>query len=224
MMASMTRWQTDADDVLTGTVAGWALDSATDAIIVIDGEGIVRAWNRAATALFGYARHEALGRDVDFMIPARLREAHHQAFSAAMLRGALASDGAARRTKAMRGDGSPVYIDMTFAMLLDDAGAAIGSVAVARPATERDAPTRGRRRYRGARVDVTFDSALCNHNGQCTKNFPEVFDTAKRPWINPTVAADEDAERHLRATVAGCPTGALQTLEVGEPDDDPAAG
>lgn len=219
----MADWTTP-DGVLTGELAAWALDSATDAIIVIDEAGLVRAWNRACVDLFGWSQEFAIGRDVDFMIPPRLREGHHRGFSSAMKRGALASDGAARRTKSLRGNGEPIYIDMTFAALRDDQGLMIGAVAVARPASQHDEPTHGRKRYTGPLVDVTFDSALCNHNGQCVRNMSEVFDTAKRPWINPTVADDAGLEARLRATVAGCPTGALQTLEVGAPDDDSSAG
>lgn len=209
---------------LTGDLAGWALDSATDAIIVIDSAGIVIAWNRAAVKLFGFTREFAVGRDVEFMIPPRLREGHHRGFNSAMERGALASDGSARRTKSLTADGEAVYIDMTFATLEDDERRVIGAVAVARPVDMRDEPTQGRRRYTGPRVDVTFDAALCNHNGQCVRSMPEVFNTAKRPWINPTVADDGAAELLLRTTVANCPTGALQTLEPGAPDDDAVAG
>lgn len=208
----------------TGDMAGWALDSATDAIIVIDTDGLVLAWNRACVELFGFTKEYAIGRDVDFMIPPKLRDAHHKGFSSAMQRGALASDGSARRTKSLTADGDSVYIDMTFAMLLDDDGTPRGSVAVARPVDERDRPTGGRKRYKGALVDVTFDSALCNHNGQCTANMPEVFNTAKRPWIKPTVADDAELEQRLRTTVANCPTGALQIMETDEPDDDAAQG
>lgn len=209
---------------LSGELAGWAMDSANDPIIVIDRDGIVRGWNRACETLFGWSQADAIGRDVDFMIPPKLREAHHRGFNAAIARGALASDGSARRTRSLCADGSSVYIDMTFAMLTDPDGVVHGAVAVARGVSERDAPTRGRKRYRGPLVDVTFDSALCNHNGQCVANSPEVFNTAKRPWIDPTAASDEERAERLRTTVRNCPTGALQWLEPGAPDDPDLAG
>lgn len=220
----MTSWNPESTEQITGEVAAWALDSATDAIIVIDGQGIVRVWNQACGRMFGYTKDDAIGRDVEFMIPLKLRDAHHRAFSAAMERGAMASDGSARRTKALCADGTSLYIDMTFAMLETPDGQVIGSVAVARPAPveQNEAkPQPGRKRYRGPRVDVTFDLALCNHNGQCTHNMPEVFDRKQRPWINPGMATDETLEAKLRTTVANCPTGALQILEVG--DADPGA-
>ena len=53
-------------------------------------------------------------------------------FFAAMESGHLASDGRARRTKSLTASGGTVYITMTFAVVQDDAGETIGSVAVAR--------------------------------------------------------------------------------------------
>ena len=223
-------WDEQAASVLSGDVAGWALDSATDAIIVIDEAGLVRGWNRACEKLFGFAQADVVGTDVEFMIPLRLRDPHHRAFNAAIARGAMVSDGSARRTKALCADGTTVYIDMTFAMLTTGDGQVIGSVAVARPAATKEtaaapaAPQPVRKRYNGPRVDVTFLAPLCNHNGQCSRNMPEVFDVKKRPWINPTVADTPELEQRLRTTVANCPTGALQTLEVNDPDPDPAEG
>ena len=37
------------------------MESATDAIISADDEGLIRSWNSAATILFGHAEAEAVG-------------------------------------------------------------------------------------------------------------------------------------------------------------------
>ena len=60
--------------------------------------------------------------------------------------------------------------------------------------------------YVGADVVVTFDAAVCQHAGECVRGLAEVFDTQKRPWINPD-GAPADA---VRAQVQRCPSGALQ--------------
>ncbi|WP_409482988.1 PAS domain S-box protein [Arsenicicoccus dermatophilus] len=109
-----------------------ALEAAGDAVIVIDRDGLVRAWNPASERLFGHRAADMIGQDVAAMIPERLRPLHDRGFAAAMAAGRLASDGAPRRTKAIRPDGSSVYVVMTFAVVTDETGAAIGSVAVAR--------------------------------------------------------------------------------------------
>lgn len=109
-----------------------ALNQAGDAIIVIDRDGLVCGWNEHSEKLFGHQVDDVMGKSLDFMIPERLRQAHDKGFGAAMDSGHLASDGKARRTKAVKPDGSNVFVEMTFAVISDDEGTAIGSVAVAR--------------------------------------------------------------------------------------------
>ncbi len=45
------------------------MESAIDAIISADDLGIIRSWNSAATALFGFAEDEAIGRPLELIIP-----------------------------------------------------------------------------------------------------------------------------------------------------------
>lgn len=53
------------------------LDSALDAVIAIDADGIVVEWSRAATEIFGYSREAAIGRPLEaLIIPQHLVEAH----------------------------------------------------------------------------------------------------------------------------------------------------
>lgn len=114
------------------TFVAEALRQAGDAIIAIDRDGIIRLWNEHAAVLFGRPEAEAVGQDVKIMIPERLQDAHDEGFFTAMARGHLASDGRARRTKGVKGDGSTVFVTMTFAVINGADGEAIGAVAVAR--------------------------------------------------------------------------------------------
>ena len=114
------------------------LADTPDALIFADKGGLIRAWNAGAEAVFGFSAAEAIGQSLDLIIPERLRAAHDRGFFAAMASGRLASDGKARRTKALTPDGDSVYVTMTFAVISDASGAAIGAAAVARE-WERDA-------------------------------------------------------------------------------------
>lgn len=109
-----------------------ALDSAGDAIIVIDRAGIIRAWNPGAHKLFGWNPEQTIGQDVKIMIPERLRSSHDRGFFAAMDAGHLHSDGRPRHTKAVGPSGETIYVTMSFAVVTDASGATLGSVAVAR--------------------------------------------------------------------------------------------
>ncbi len=70
-----------------------------------------------------------------------------------------------------------------------------------------------RKTFTGPIVDVSFDGELCKHSGECVRGMPTVFDTAKRPWINPETATTPFLAEALRRTVAKCPSGALHIEE-----------
>ncbi len=74
-----------------------------------------------------------------------------------------------------------------------------------------------RKHYTGPLVDVTDDRELCIHSAECVRGMAAVFDTSRRPWMNPTVADTPDLAEELRAVVARCPSGALQ-IEQGPAD------
>jgi len=68
-----------------------------------------------------------------------------------------------------------------------------------------------RRSYVGGGVTVSFDGDVCQHSGVCVKGLAAVFDTARKPWIDPDGApADE-----VIAQVALCPSGALRIEPAG---------
>ncbi len=52
------------------------LDAAPDAMLVIDGSGIVRFANRQVSALFGYLHDEIVGRNVEILMPERFHARH----------------------------------------------------------------------------------------------------------------------------------------------------
>jgi len=61
------------------------------------------------------------------------------------------------------------------------------------------------RRYEGETVDITFNLKRCIHAQECVKRLNEVFDTKKRPWIQPdNASADAAAD-----VIHRCPSGAL---------------
>jgi CDGSH-type Zn-finger protein/uncharacterized Fe-S cluster protein YjdI len=63
-----------------------------------------------------------------------------------------------------------------------------------------------RKAYRSERITVSFDLRRCIHARECVRGLPEVFNTEKRPWIQPD-RAEPDA---ITTVVLRCPSGALQ--------------
>ncbi len=94
-------------------------------------------WNRAAAVLFGYSPEEALGRNLDMVIPEHLRAAHWRGFEAAMTSGHTRLHGRATLTRAINKTGDKLYVEMTFAMVNNQQGEVVGSVAIARDVTAR---------------------------------------------------------------------------------------
>ncbi|MDE2397282.1 MAG: isocitrate lyase/phosphoenolpyruvate mutase family protein [Burkholderiales bacterium] len=115
-----------------------------EALIFADREGRIRVWNGAAEALFGHSAAQALGQNLDLIIPERFRAAHWRAYDAAIATGRVAHPGEVRTTRAVHRDGSKVYVEMSFGVVTDAQGSALGSLAVARPQRSPvDAPAAG---------------------------------------------------------------------------------
>lgn len=67
----------------------------------------------------------------------------------------------------------------------------------------------------GNSVTISYNKLLCSHAAQCVKLGDGVFDSKRRPWIDPSQSS-LDA---VRAAVQGCPSGALRIAE-GEAEHD----
>ena len=118
-------------------LAEWIIQQSSDALIYSDRFGKIRRWNAAAAHLFGYTENDAIGASLDLIIPERLRAAHWAGFEAAMTSGRTRLDGKPTLTRALHVSGRKLYVEMTFAVVKDDTGTAIGSVAMARDVTEK---------------------------------------------------------------------------------------
>lgn len=112
--------------------------SLADAVIFADAQGVIRVWNAAAQAVFGFSAGEALGKHLDLIIPERLRAAHWAGFDRALQSGTTRLAGRATLTRGLHKDGRRLYVDMSFAIVRAATGEVLGAVAVARDVTERE--------------------------------------------------------------------------------------
>lgn len=125
------------------------LEQAAEAVIYADRQGLIERWNAAATGMFGFDTAEALGQSLDLIIPEHLRAAHWRGYEAAMTNARTRLGGQPTLTRGLHKSGRKLYVEMSFALVLDDTGAPLGSVAVARDVTERVA----REKAAGARAE-----------------------------------------------------------------------
>jgi two-component system, LuxR family, sensor kinase FixL len=90
------------------------IDSAVDAIIVIDRRGRVEAFNAAAERLFGYAATDVLGRNVNMLMPEPYHGEHDQYMGRYLATGEKRIIGIGREVMARRREGTtfPVHLSV----------------------------------------------------------------------------------------------------------------
>lgn len=110
---------------------------APEAVVFADSGGDIRIWNGGAEHLFGFAAEEALGSSLDLIIPERFRSAHWSAFDKAIARGRTSGGDRVRTTRALHKEGRALYVDLSFTVVTDDAGAALGALSIGRDCTAR---------------------------------------------------------------------------------------
>lgn len=131
------------DDVLD---AQRLLDQAADALIYADVSGTIRYWNPAAARIFGHAPERAMGESLDLIIPEQFHDAHWAGYERATASGVTKYAGQALTTRALRADGSSLYVELSFAVIHGAEGTVTGVLAHARDITERFGQERATRR------------------------------------------------------------------------------
>jgi len=91
---------------------------ATDAIIVLDFDGNLRAWNPAAEHIYGYSEQEAMQRGIDAIVPEQDLDAAQTLLQRVRSGERLPPQRVRRRTK----DGNEMDAWATLSLLLDESG------------------------------------------------------------------------------------------------------
>lgn len=142
----MSNTENTASDTLPGDI----LRSMPEALVYADLEGIIRRWNPGAETVFGFTAAEALGQSLDLIIPERMRKAHWDGFNKAIVRKGTLPGRTSMITRSLHKSGEQIYVDMSFAMVKDESGKLLGSMAVARDATKRFLEEKSMRKQLGA--------------------------------------------------------------------------
>ena len=114
------------------------LNSASDAIIATDRDGLIVFWNPGAERIFGFTADEAAGRSLDLIIPENLRARHWEGFRRTMETGiSRYGHGDLLSVPGLTRDGRRISVEFTIVMLWGDRREPAGTVAVMRDVTKR---------------------------------------------------------------------------------------
>jgi PAS domain S-box-containing protein len=129
-------WRTDHELTLAEEVYRHfraIVESAEDAILSKDLNGIIKSWNPGAERMFGYKPHEIIGKPVTVLIPEEHRDEEPEIL-ARIRRGERIDH---YETVRQRKDGSLINISLTVSPIKDERGTVIGASKIARDITER---------------------------------------------------------------------------------------
>ena len=133
------------------------LEQSGEAVIVKDLNGVVTYWNREAVCLYGFSAKEAIGQSLRKLHAAELSEVEYQRLLERVRTGRPTSTTAERRKK----NGETIRVALKTTPLLDDQGALIGEITIARDVTESErVATSLHRANRALRVLSTVNQAL----------------------------------------------------------------
>jgi PAS domain S-box-containing protein len=141
-------------------LAALLVEQAPDGVIFAGTDGVIQVWNTAAERIFGHTAEEAIGQDLNIIIPERFQDAHWRGYDRALGEGATKYAGKALTTRSQRKDGTEIYVELGFAIVKDRAGEVIGASAHARDITERFEQERTNRRRLTALQKVVEEAGL----------------------------------------------------------------
>ncbi|MGH2743245.1 MAG: sensor domain-containing diguanylate cyclase, partial [Thermoleophilaceae bacterium] len=178
MASEAARLHSVGDGRLFEGVTRSILDAALDCIVVMAADGRVVEWNPAAEQTFGYAREEAIGRELaELIVPPDMREAHRRGLARYRATGSARVLGRRLELEAVRADGSVLPVELTITRLDRRPPLFVGYL---RDITQRrrsaEAVEEAERRYRTLveRLPVVVYSAELGPAGRWTYVSPQI--------------------------------------------------
>lgn len=145
------------------------LESAPDAMVVVDTAGCIQFVNARTEELFGYSARDLLGRPIELLVPERYRDRHleHRREYAAHPRARAMGQGI--ELFGRRSDGGEFPVEISLAPVSTDDGLLVS--AAIRDTTDRLALERAHaeseERFRSAFEHAPFGMALVDAHGNC---------------------------------------------------------
>jgi len=111
------------------------LETAPDAMIIVDRKGCIVIVNSQAESMFGYLREELFGEPVEILLPASLKKSHVKERAGYSVDPHVRPMGRGMELKGLRKDGSEFPVEISLSPVSTDSGSFVSSVI--RDVTER---------------------------------------------------------------------------------------
>ena len=108
-----------------------------DAVIYCDRSGTIRLWNAGAERIFGWTAEEAVGQNLDIIIPEKHRKVHWAGWERVMETGETKYGADPLAVPGLHKDGSTMSLEFSILLLADDTGYIEGIAAILRNVSRR---------------------------------------------------------------------------------------
>jgi adenylate cyclase len=116
------------------------VESATDAIVTADSDGVIVTWNPSAAAMFGHTAVEAIGRSLTLLVPERFHAAHTAGMARVVETGETRIIGTTVQVAGVHKDGHEFPIELSLATWMSNGERFFSGII--RDVTEKVALTR----------------------------------------------------------------------------------
>lgn len=111
------------------------IENAGEGIVGISKDRTIISWNQHAEKVFGFTKSEAIGKDINIIIPQDRMDTRQPLLERVISNGEVIND---LKTEGMRKDGAVVIVVVTISPIRDDFGNIIGASEIFRTLSEED--------------------------------------------------------------------------------------
>lgn len=192
------------------------LDAAPDATVIVDEKGLIQMVNLQVENLFGYSRHELIGKPVEILIPSELRHKHTGHRADFIKEARVRSMGAGIELKAVRKDNTSFPVEISLSPIKTKEGLLVS--ASIRDITNRKKSEEKFRSLLDSAPDATVivdeKGAIQMINHQTENLFGYTRDELVGKQVEILIPADlHNKHRHHRASFANTPR--VRTMGAG---------
>lgn len=167
------------------------LNAASDAVITMTADGIIRSFNRGAERIFGYSARETAGQPLKMLMPDRFREPHEAGFRRYLETGEARVIGRTVELTGLRKSGEEFPIELSIGEIRE--GEDLLFTGIIRDATGRkraeEALRESEQRFKSSFEDASIGMALVGTDGrflQVNRSLREILGYSERELLSKT--------------------------------------